>query len=290
MFGKAAKAAVTTRTGRKASRKVVKTAVATRAGRKATKAGTKAAAKAARGAAKGAGKTALVGGKGAGKVALLGGKGAGKTALFGGKGAGKTALAGRALAGTRKSSGSNLLRYGFFAVLGFAVGALVARSGSKQDAEPSFTGGTGHDRPDPGSPAGRRGETWGSGTPVGSSGPGGGAAGSVSPTQHQRPEDPNRTGAEREYSDPEGGPLIGEHHRGRIGDIPEQQEEVEQRIRSRVGDDPRTQGMQRLNVEVNDGVAEIRGTAPSEDAKEAVAEIAASTEGVREVRNLLSVG
>lgn len=286
MFGRVAKTAITTKTGRKATR----TVVGTEMGRKAIKAGAKAAAKAGKGAGKGAGKAAVFGGKGAGKAALIGGKGQAK-------------LAERAVA-SGKPSGSRLLRYGFFAVMGFVVGALVARAGGKEGAESSFTGGTGHDHPDPGSPAGRRGETWGSGTPLGTSGPGrpGPAGGPPPPPAggppppppggpaHQRPGEPHRTGAERDFSDPASGPLIGKHHGAGAGDIPEQQEEVEQRVRTRVGEDPRTLGMQRLNIEVNDGVAEIRGVAPSEDAKAAVEDIASNTEGVREVRNLMNVG
>lgn len=283
MFGRVAKTAITTKTGRKATR----TVVGTKTGRKAIKAGAKAAAKAGKGVGKGGGIAALLGGKGAGKVALTGGKGQAK-------------LAEKVIA-SRKPSGGRLLRYGFFAVLGFAVGALVARAGGKEGAESSFTGGTGHDHPDPGSPAGRRGETWGSGTPLGTSGPAGGppppppAGGPPPPPPpggpaHQRPGEPHRTGAERDFSDPASGPLIGKHHGAGAGDIPEQQEEVEQRIRTRVGEDPRTLGMQRLNVEVNDGVAEIRGVAPSEDAKAAVEDIASNTEGVREVVILLTVG
>ena len=229
-----------------------KGAVATKGGRRASKAGAKAAAKAARGAS---------------KVAITGGKGQAKLA--------KQALS------SREPASMRMLKYGVFAAAGFAIGALVARAGGKEGAESSFTGGTGHDRPDPGSPAGRRGETWGSGTPLGTSGPGGPA--------HQRPGEPPRTGAERDYSDPSSGPLIGEHHGAGAGDIPEQQEEVEQRIRTRVGEDPRTLGMQRLNVEVNDGVAEIRGIAPTEDAKAAVQDIASNTEGVREVRMMMTV-
>ena len=260
MFGRAAKGAA-------------KGAVTTRTGRRASRAGARAATKAARGA---------------GRVALVGGKGQAK-------------LARQALS-SREPSSWRFLRYGFFAVVGFAIGALAARSRSKEGAESTFTGETGHHSPDPGSPAGRRGETWGSGTPLGTAGPGGGGPsggsdlrepgppGPPPPPPHQRPEDPNRTGHERGYSDPSAGPLIGQHHRAEAGDVPEQQEEVEQRIRTRVGEDPRTLGMQRLNVEVNDGVAEIRGVAPSEDAKEAVEEIASNTEGVREVRNLVTVG
>jgi BON domain-containing protein len=255
MFGKAAKGAV-------------KGTVATKGGRRASKVGAKAATKAA---------------KGAGKIALAGGKGKAKIA--------RQALSSGEPASTR------VLKYGFFAVAGFAIGALVARAGGKEGAEASFTGGTGHSHPDPGSPAGRRGETWGSGTPLGTSGPGGpGPAGGPPPPPpgapaHHRPGEPPRTGAERGYSDPSSGPLIGEHHgAGAGGDIPEQQEEVEQRIRTRVGEDPRTLGMQRLNVEVNGGVAEIRGVAPSEDAKAAVQDIASNTEGVREVRMMMTVG
>lgn len=47
--------------------------------------------------------------------------------------------------------------------------------------------------------------------------------------------------------------------------------------------------MLRLNVEVNDGVAEIRGEVHSDDEKSAVEEIATDVEGVAEVRNLLAV-
>ena len=47
--------------------------------------------------------------------------------------------------------------------------------------------------------------------------------------------------------------------------------------------------MPRVNVEVIDGIAELRGVAPSEDAKLAAGEIAQGVEGVREVRNLIQV-
>ncbi len=221
-------------------------------------------AKAAKGAARGAGKLALKSGKGQAKLT-------------------KQAL------GSHEPTGPRYLKYGFFALVGFAVGALIARAGNKEDAS-TFTGTTGQHTPDFGSPAGQRGETWGSGTPTGAAG---GAAGAVSdptrPESLQQPEDPNRTGTGRDYSDPSSGPLIGRSHRGRIGDVPEQQEEVENRIRTRVGEDPRTADLPHLNVEVNDGVADIRGEVHSEDEKQAVEEIASSVEGVTEVRNLLTV-
>jgi hypothetical protein len=172
------------------------------------------------------------------------------------------------------------LKYGFFVLLGLAIGAAIARSkkGEASGESSSYTGTTGPHAPDPGSPAGQRGQTWGSGTPTGTAGGGG----------QQSPEGANRTGAEREYSDPSSGPLIGEQHSDVEG-VGEQQEEIEQRIRTHIGEDPRTAEMPRVNVEVNDGVAELRGTAPSEDAKLAAGEIAQQVEGVREVRNLIQV-
>src|SRR5918998_4062740 len=206
------------------------------------------------------------------------------------RGAGKMALKGGARAVTpRDPATTRYLRYGLFALLGFAIGALVARFGNREDAS-TFTGTTGQHTPDFGSPAGQRGGTWGSESPTEAAG---GAAGSVSdptkPESAQRPEDPNRTGAGRDYSDPSSGPLIGRTHRGRIGEVPEQQEEVENRIRTRVGEDSRTADLPHLNVEVNDGVADLRGEVHSEDERQAVEEIASSVEGVIEVRNLLTV-
>ncbi|WP_166396847.1 BON domain-containing protein [Rubrobacter marinus] len=222
------------------------------------------------------------------KATAKAGKAASKAAAKSAKAQAK--LAKRALS-TSEPRGSRLLKYGLFALGGFAIGALLARAGGNQDA--SFTDGTGHHTPDADSPAGRRGETWGSGTPTGSTP--GGAQGSAGPESGvaepplQKPEDPNRTGAEREYSDPSSGPLIGRSHDPERGDVPVQYEELENRIRTRIGEDPRTLGLQHLNVEVNDDVADIRGVAPSQEAKDAVSEIAADTPGVREVRNLMTL-
>jgi osmotically-inducible protein OsmY len=68
-----------------------------------------------------------------------------------------------------------------------------------------------------------------------------------------------------------------------------QHEEIENRIRTRVGEDPRTSDVPHLNVEVNDGVADIRGQVHSDEEKQAVEEIASGVEGVTEVHNLLTV-
>jgi hypothetical protein len=219
---------------------------------------------------------AKVGAKLGARVGPRAGKIAGKTALRTGKAQAKLA---RQAASSQEPRGLRFLKYGFFALVGLAVGALISRSGRDSDPSSSFTGATGQHSPDAGSPAGQRGETWGSGTPTGTAGGG----------THQRPEDPNSTGAERGYSDPSAGPLIGEQRRGSVEGVTEQQEEVEQRIRTSLGEDPRTMDIPRVNVEVNDGVAELRGTAPSEDAKTAAGEIASGVEGVREVRNLITV-
>jgi hypothetical protein len=221
-------------------------------------------------------KGAKLGAKAGARVAPIAGRAARKAAWKAGKGQAKLV---RRAASSREARPARFLKYGFFALAGLAIGALIARSRGDGGADSSFTGTTGQHTPDAGSPAGQRGETWGSGTPTGTAG--GGA--------HQSPEDPNRTGAERSYSDPASGPLIGEQHRDDVEGIPEQQEEVEQRIRTRLGEDPRTADMPRPNIEVNDGVAELRGVANSEAQALAAGEIAASVEGVSEVQNMINV-
>lgn len=176
---------------------------------------------------------------------------AGRAAWKAGKGQARLV---RRAASSQEPRGLRFLKYGFFALVGLAVGTAISRSGRNG-----------------GSSAGQGGETWG-----------------TSET-HQNLEDPNRTGAERSYSDPSSGPLIGQERRGSVEGVAEQQEEVEQRIRTQIGEDPRTMDMPRVNVEVNDGIAELRGEAPSEEAKAAAGEIASGVEGVREVRNLITV-
>src|SRR5918993_1054572 len=220
---------------------------------------------------------AKTGAKVGARVAPAAGRAVGKVALKAGKGEAK--LVRRALS-SREPRKVRYLKYALFALVGLAIGAAIARSrnGGTSGESSSYTGTTGNHAPDAGSPAGQRGQTWGSGTPTGTAGGGG----------HQSPEDDNRTGAERDYSDPSAGPLIGEHHSDVEG-VGEQQEELEQRIRTNIGEDPRTAQMPRVNVEVNDGIAELRGVASSEDAKLAAGEIAQEVDGVREVRNLITV-
>jgi len=222
-------------------------------------------------------RAAKAGAKVGARVAPAAGRTAGKAAWKLGKAEAK--LIRRAMS-SQEPKKSRYLKYGLCILIGLAIGAAIARSkkGDTSGESSSYTGTTGPHTPDPGSPAGERGQTWGSGTPTGTAGGGG----------HQGPEDANRTGAEREYSDPASGPLIGEQHSDVEG-VGEQQEEIEQRILTHLGEDPRTAEMPRVNVEVNDGIAELRGTAPSEDAKLAAGEIAQQVEGVREVRNLIQV-
>jgi hypothetical protein len=222
---------------------------------------------------KGARAGAKVGTRVGAKVAPRAGRAAGKLAWKAGKSEAK--LIRRAMS-AQQSRKSRYFKYAIFTLLGLAIGAAIARSrkGETSGESSSFTGTTGPHAPDSGSPAGQRGETWGSGTPTGTAGGGGGSGA--------------QTGAERDYSDPASGPLIGEQH-GPVEGVGEEQEELEQRIRTNIGEDPRTAEMPRVNVEVVDGVAELRGVAPSEDAKLAAGEIAQAVEGVREVRNLITV-
>jgi hypothetical protein len=210
-------------------------------------------------------KGAKVGARLGARVAPKAGKVTGRTAWKAGKGQAKLV---RRAASSQEPRGLRFLKYGFFALVGLAVGTAIARSSRNGGASSSFTGTTGQHSPEAGSPAGQRGETWGSGTPTGTA---------------------ESTGSERSYSDPSEGPLIGQERRGSVEGVGEQQEEVEQRIRTRIGEDPRTMDMPRVNVEVNDGIAELRGEAPSEEAKAAAGEIASDVEGVREVRNLIAV-
>ncbi len=167
-------------------------------------------------------KGARVGAKAGARVAPVAGRAAGRVAWRAGKGQAK--LARRAVS-SREPRGVRFLKYGFFALIGLAIGAAIARSrsGGTSGESSSYTGTTGQHAPDAGSPAGQRGETWGSGTPVGTAGGGG----------------QQSTGAERDYSDPSSGPLIGQQH-GTVEGAGEQQEEIEQRIRTNIGEDPRT--------------------------------------------------
>jgi hypothetical protein len=197
-------------------------------------------------------KGARVGAKVGSWTAPKAGRVGGKAAWRVGKAQAK--LARRAMS-SEEPAGLRFAKYGFFALAGLAIGTLIGRSGRDGSvSDTSFPGATGS-----------------------------AAAG------HQRPEDANRTGSERDYSDPSTGPLIGEQRRGHVEGVSEQHEEVEQRIRTGIGEDPRTMHLPRVNVEVNDGVAELRGEAPSEESKAAAGEIAAQAEGVREVRNLITV-
>ena len=156
----------------------------------------------------------------------------------------------------------NILKYGFFTLAGFMVGILLVRTREKKISSPASTG-----------------DTWGTDTRLGTAGgpattaPTGPPLGTVSDPakreQPQRPEDPNHTGYEREYSDPSAGPVIGHRHHPERVDIPVQLQEAEKRTQPEVGEDPRTLHPPRSNVEVDDDVAEIYGEVPSEEDKRA---------------------
>ena len=123
-------------------------------------------------------RAAKVGAKAGARVAPIAGRTAGKAAWKLGKAEAK--LIRRAMS-AQESKKSRYLKYGIFTLIGLAIGAAIARSkkGETSDEPSSYTGTTGpHDS---GSPAGERGQTWGSGTQVGTAG-GGGQQGQGVPT------------------------------------------------------------------------------------------------------------
>jgi hypothetical protein len=70
---------------------------------------------------------------------------------------------------SKEPRSARFLKYGFFALVGLAIGTVISRSG-REDSFSSFTDTTGHHTPEAGNPASQRGQTWGSGTPTGTVG------------------------------------------------------------------------------------------------------------------------
>src|SRR5688500_5328738 len=117
-------------------------------------------------------RAAKAGAKAGARVAPVAGRTAGKAAWKVGKAEDK--MTSRAMS-AQESKKSRYFKYGIFTLIGLAIGAAIARSkkGGTPEGSSSYTGTTGPHAPDPGSPAGERGQTWGSGTPVGTAGGGG---------------------------------------------------------------------------------------------------------------------
>lgn len=208
-------------------------------------------------------------------------KATGRHAVRGAKAEAK--LARQALRSSEPKS-ARYAKYAIFAIAGFAFGSLIGRLGGegRNGTSSSFSGGTGLHTPEPGSPAADRGQTWGSGSTVG------GAGGASEAANYQTPGEANRVGVDREYSDPAAGPLIGRESSAGV-DMTERNQITEQRVRTGIGEQVDTEDLPKINVEVNDGIAELRGPVPSEDLKRKIGEVASGTEGVREVRNNLTV-
>ncbi|CAN5690691.1 hypothetical protein BH24ACT21_BH24ACT21_17350 [soil metagenome] len=219
--------------------------------------GRKAATKAAKGgfrfgrSARGAAKVKA--GKEAGRAGSKGltkaGRGAGKFAAK--RGRKEVKIAEKNL-GSRSSGSSRLLKFGLLTVVGLSIGALVGRLMSNQESDQ-------------------------------------GGASSTSTAERPSAGENVDSDSQRAHSDPSSGPLIGTDHEGDKEGVTEDQPEIAQRIRTSIGEDERTSDMPRVNVEVSDGVAELRGEASSDETKEAAGEIGAETEGVSEVRNLIEV-
>ena len=275
----AAKTLLRSKTGRKAAAKGAKGMFRvgrSDSGQAAGKVGAKGLGRLARGAAKvKAGKEAgrlgtKVGGKNSAKAGAKGlakaGRGAGKYAAK--KGKREVRIAEKNLNNSGGSGGSRLLKFGLLVAAGLSIGALVGRLMANQETEQdeSSTGTGASDQ---------------NGSSSTSSASSSGSSGSATAT--------NEEDLPRGHSDPSSGPLIGTDHEGDIEGVTEDHQEVENRIRTSIGEDERTRAMPRPNIEVNGGVAELRGVVPSEEVKEAAGEIAAETEGVSEVRNLIEV-
>lgn len=245
--------------GRKTS--TAKAVLSSRTGRKATAKGAKGAFRVGRSdAGQAAGRA---GARGAAKIArgaakAKAGKASAKGLAKAGRGAGKYAAkrsrkeirAAEKNLGSGSSASSKLFKFGLIVIAGLSIGAIIGRLMSEQES-------------------GQGGSSGG----VGSAG--GGSSEADLPRAH---------------SDPSSGPLVGTDHEPDIEGVTEDQPELEQRIRTSLGEDDRTKDLEGVNVEVNDGVAELRGVAPSEEVKEAAGEIAAEVEGVSEVRNLIEAG
>ena len=279
----AAKTLLRSKTGRKAAAKSAKGMFRvgrSDSGQAAGKVGAKGLGRLARGAAKvKAGKEAgrlgtKVGGKNSAKAGAKGlakaGRGAGKYAAK--KGKREVRVAEKNLSNSGGSGGSRLLKFGLLVAAGLSIGAFVGRLMANQETE--------------------QGE---SSTGTGASDQNGSSSSSSSSSSTSSSESSGATTATNEedlprgHSDPSSGPLIGTDHEGDIEGVTEDHQEVENRIRTSIGEDERTRAMPRPNIEVNGGVAELRGVVPSEEVKEAAGEIAAETEGVSEVRNLIEV-
>lgn len=237
--------------------------------------------------AKAARKAAPYVAKGGAKVA----KTAGRQAVRGAKTQAKLT---QQAASSSEPRSTRYVKYAVFAVAGFAVGSMLGRaggSGQQSGTSSSFSGGTGQHSPESGSPAAERGQTWGSGSSVGSSSSGNSgssASGPSRPGGYQAPGDPNEIGADRDFSDPNSGPLVGETGHPEM-DMTERNQITEQQIRTGIGEQVDTEGLPKINVEVNDGIVELRGPVPSEDIKQTIERVASETSGVREVRSSITV-
>ena len=211
------------------------------------------------------------------------GRSAGKAALLGGKprtGPTRWALAPAAPAGAR------YLRYGLIVLVGFAVGGLLGRRGEREEVSPPSTQSTqptpASEVPasDPGVGEERRDQPLGSAD--GTEGPGGdGGEGSVR-------DEPEARGLEAEEEAPTSEPTPAEDQ-PESADVAAQQGGIEGIIRARVEEDPRTRGLQLLDVEVDDGMVMIEGTAPSTEAKAALTDVVGDVEGVNIVVNRVMV-
>ena len=193
----------------------------------------------------------------------------------------------RALAPGGAPAGARYLRYGLVVLGGFAVGVLLGRRGGGEGVSPPSTQSTQHtpasDVPAPGPGGGEERRDQPLGSADGAEGPGGdGGEGSVS-------DEPEARGLEAEEEAPPSEPTP-EEDPPESADVAAQQGGIEGIIRARVEEDPRTRGLQLLDVEVEDGMVTIEGSAPSTEAKAALTDVVGDVEGVNIVVNRVMVG
>ena len=207
-------------------------------------------------------------------------KGAGKATL-GGR-TGRTGRARRVLVPGVPAAGRRYPRYGplvlggLLALAAAAVALLLALRGRRGDTGPE-------DAAPPAPPS--------ASAPAGSESPGGPAGPRVEDRDLVSPEVPPEGARSGRPTDPSSAPPPGEGPGQRTdASGPSPGGDIEERVRARIGEDPRTGGLSSVSVEVDDGMAWVDGVAPSQEAKEALTEVVGGVEGVNIVVNRVVVG
>lgn len=193
-----------------------------------------------------------------------------------------------ALAPPAEPSGARYARYGLVVLGGFAIGVLVGLRRKRGDAQPSSTNTTQANdvtASDPVGAQGRRDEELGSASPAEDAGSDGGEGSARGEPQAGG----SGTEGEAPPASPSESPPQEEDPTDRA-DVAARRGGIEGRIRSRIEEDPRTSGIELLDIEVDNGMVTVDGSAPSAEAKQALTEVVGDVEGVNIVVNRVRVG